>query len=36
MEKRRSTYEALSKARVSTDNKKPVEVVEEIVKELAL
>ena len=36
MEKRRSTYEALAKARVSTDNKKPVEVVEEIVKELAL
>ena len=36
MEKRRSTYEALSKTRVSTDNKKPVEVVEEIVKELAL
>lgn len=36
MEKRRSTYEALAKTRVSTDNKKPVEVVEEIVKELAL
>ena len=36
MEKRRSTYEALAKKRVSTDNKKPVEVVEEIVKELAL
>ena len=36
MEKRRSTYEALAKARVSTDNKKPVEVVEEILKELAL
>ena len=36
MEKRRSTYVALAKARVSTDNKKPVEVVEEIVKELAL
>jgi len=36
IEKRRSTYEALAKARVSTDNKKPVEVVEEIVKELAL
>jgi shikimate kinase len=36
MEKRRSTYEALAKAKVSTDNKKPVEVVEEIVKELAL
>jgi shikimate kinase len=36
MEKRRSTYEALAKARVSTDNKKPVEVVEEIVNELAL
>ena len=36
MEKRRSTYEALAKARVSTDNKKPVEVVEEIIKELAL
>jgi shikimate kinase len=36
MEKRRSTYEALAKARVSTDNKKPVEVVEEIVRELAL
>ena len=36
MEKRRSTYEGLAKARVSTDNKKPVEVVEEIVKELAL
>ncbi len=36
MEKRRSTYEALAKARVSTDNKKPVEVVEEIVKGLAL
>jgi shikimate kinase len=36
MEKRRSTYEALSKARVSTDNKKPIEVAEEIVKELAL
>ena len=36
MEKRRSTYEALAKARVSTDNKKPVDVVEEIVKELAL
>jgi len=36
MEKRRSTYEALSKVRVSTDNKKPVEVAEEIVKELAL
>ena len=36
MDKRRSTYEALAKARVSTDNKKPVEVVEEIVKELAL
>lgn len=36
MEKRRSTYEALAKTRVSTDNKKPVEVVEQIVKELAL
>jgi shikimate kinase len=36
MEKRRSTYEALAKARVSTDNKKPVAVVEEILKELAL
>ena len=36
MEKRRSTYEALAKTRVSTDNKKPVEVVEEILKELAL
>ena len=36
MEKRRSTYEVLSKARVSTDNKKPIEVAEEIVKELAL
>jgi shikimate kinase/3-dehydroquinate synthase len=36
MEKRRSTYEALAKKRVSTDNKKPAEVVEEIVKELAL
>jgi len=36
MEKRRSTYEALAKTRVSTNNKKPVEVVEEIVKELAL
>ena len=36
MEKRRSTYEALAKTKVSTDNKKPVEVVEEIVKELAL
>ena len=36
MEKRRSTYEALAKARVSTDNKKPVEVVEEILNELAL
>ena len=36
MEKRRATYEALAKTRVSTDNKKPVEVVEEIVKELAL
>ena len=36
MEKRRSTYEALSKTRVSTDNKKPIEVAEEIVKELAL
>ena len=36
MEKRRSTYEALSKAQVSTDNKKPIEVAEEIVKELAL
>ena len=36
MEKRRSTYEALAKTRVSTDNKKPAEVVEEIVKELAL
>ena len=36
MEKRRSTYEALAKTRVSTDNKKPVEVAEEIVKELAL
>ena len=36
MEKRRSTYEALAKTRVSTDNKNPVEVVEEIVKELAL
>ncbi len=36
MEKRRSTYESLAKKRVSTDNKKPVEVVEEIVKELAL
>ena len=36
MEKRRSTYQALAKTRVSTDNKKPVEVVEEIVKELAL
>ena len=36
MEKRRSTYEALAKARVSNKKKKPVEVVEEIVKELAL
>lgn len=36
MEMRRSTYEALAKARVSTDNKKPVEVAEEVVKELAL
>lgn len=36
MEKRRSTYESLAKARVSTDNKKPIEVVEEIIKELAL
>jgi shikimate kinase len=36
MEKRRSTYESLSKARVSTDNKKPSQVVEVILKELAL
>lgn len=36
MEKRRSTYESLAKARVSTDNKKPAQVVEEIVNELAL
>ncbi|NDB36882.1 MAG: shikimate kinase [Actinobacteria bacterium] len=36
MEKRRSTYESLSKTRVSTDNKKPIEVAEEIVKLLAL
>jgi len=36
MEMRRSTYEALAKARVSTDNKNPVEVAEEVVKELAL